>query len=198
MTEPAVPTPEPDTPDTPDVPLPGTEPEAPAEAPEAPETPAELETEDEPATPFQAPETPAEPPAEEATSLRTEKEIEQAFKKLEKVRESVATRVDAILGEDALALVPCPMCVNLAPGFLYPPEVSPLPDEQKAALLALLGFDMPQSYNHHPTYTACPTCDGEGRVETGSKVPGHSVVDCPQCAGKGWASSAPTPIYANN
>src|SRR5512146_2182482 len=62
---------------------------------------------------------PEEPAAQADDEQVSEKEIEQAFKKLGKLREHVANRVGDILGEDAQQLIPCPCCVDIAPGFIW-------------------------------------------------------------------------------
>lgn len=37
-----------------------------------------------------------------------------------------------------------------------------------------------------PTRARCETCDGEGKVYTGSKIPENAVLDCPTCMGRGY------------
>lgn len=59
----------------------------------------------------------------------------------------------------------------------------------------------------HPDIETCPGCMGFGKVLTGSRVEGHTIMDCPTCKGQGWrnkqavterlvtATRAETPIW---
>lgn len=182
--------------DTPDAPA---EPDAP-ETPETPDAPDNQEHPSEPDTPQvdddpdadegdnpegpfgQAEALADDPPQDEAPDA---KEIEKAFKALGKVRELVARRVGDILGDDATQLIPCPTCQDLAPGFVWPPNVAPLSPEAEAGTLLLLGMQKPQDLQPHPNASLCDTCKGKGQVQTPSLVPGYDVVDCPACAATG-------------
>src|SRR5205085_12406135 len=73
--------------------------------------------------------------------------------------------VQKILG-DEVPLVPCETCEGI--GFMPP------------------GSSEPTEYQAHAKYRACPGCDGEGVVKTGSKVSALALTDCPDCAGRGF------------
>ena len=161
----------------------GTEQEA---APE-PDTQPEPDEQPEPDT---QPE-PDEQPEPDTPVALSEKDMERVFKDVERLRKDVAGRVGRIFGDSAGDLMGCPMCAELAPGWLWPPEVAPLPEAQQALVLAALGFAAPASYKPHPSWHRCPACEGQGKVYTGSKVAGYDVVDCPNCTGKGWEGTPP-------
>src|SRR5689334_11191162 len=113
----------PDAPDVPETPEPETQPgEQPIVEPDT-ETPQEA-PQDAPTGPETAPED-----APEAQNLRSEKELEKAYKQLAKLQEDNAGRVSRIMGDDATALIPCPVCSDFAPGFVFPPEIAPPSDD---------------------------------------------------------------------
>lgn len=145
------------------------------------------ETEEEPDGDEEEVEAAAEPTEPEAveTPQMDEKEIAKAFKALDKLREHVARRVDDIMGEDALQLIPCPACQDVAPGYVWPPNIFALSPEAEAGTRLLLGMQQPTDLEPHPAAAICETCNGKGQVQTPSKVPGYDVVDCPTCAATG-------------
>jgi hypothetical protein len=197
MSEPTTePTTEPQTGDVPepDTTEPVTEPDEPEPTPEPVQVPGETDPEQAPAVadPNAPPPDPEAPPAEPApTNAFSEIDMEKAFKDVDRLRKDVAGRVGRIFGDNVGALVECPLCADLAPGWIWSPEVAPLPDEQKARVLVALGFATPKSYKHLPGYETCPTCDGEGSGETGSKRAGYDVVDCPRCKKMGYVITGP-------
>lgn len=174
------------TPDVPDVPD-----EAPDEAPlpdETPDQPDETPDEEQSEQDEEAPETPEAP-------AMSEKELEQAYKKLDKLRETNASRVSSIMGEDALALIVCPACSDVAPGFVWPPEVAPLSEEAELGVRQLLGIGRPRELKRHNSFRTCSGCDGEGFIDTGAKREGYESATCPECSGKGYLSQNEVPTY---
>lgn len=169
-------TPETETPEVP-------EPETPETPDEPEEKPEHIDGDDE------TPEPPAEPePTAEAPAM-DEKAIEKAHRDAEKLRKDVAGRVSRIFGEDVVHMVECPLCSETAPGWLWDPQKVELQDDHLARVLLALGVVGPKRLKHDPYRVTCPTCDGEGQLETGSKVPGMNVIDCETCAKKGWVDS---------
>ena len=126
----------------------------------------------------------AEPTAE--APAMDEKAIEKAHKAAEKLRTDVAGRVGRIFGDDVVHMVECPLCAETAPGWIWNPANVELQDDHLARVLLALGVVGPKRLKHHPFLEACPMCDGEGQLETGSKIPGMNVIDCELCAKKGW------------
>jgi hypothetical protein len=173
---------------------PGTEP---GETPTGPETDEELaeaaaadegeQEEPSDAEPQDAADT-AEP---EQAPIRTEKELEKAYKAIAKLREQNAARLGTIMGDDALALVECPLCSHFAPGFMFPPDVAPIPDENAKIVKGLLGVPEPRASKRAPGVIRCDQCDGNGWCLTDSLVPNYTETQCSKCAGKGWTGAQP-------
>lgn len=177
--------------------------ETPSEEPQETPVPDETPNPDaEPAEPIEGPDEPAEPepePSAQAPAM-DEKAIEKAHRETERLRKDVAGRVGRIFGEDVVHMVECPLCAETAPGWIWNPQQVELQDEHLAKVLLALGVVGPKKLRHHPTIDTCPTCGGEGQLETGSKVPGMNVIDCSTCGKKGWVDAAqamPTVTYAN-
>lgn len=176
-----------------------TEPVAPAE-PEPEEIEAD-EPDDEPDDePGDEPEPePVEDAPETATTPRDEKEAEVLRGKVDAEDARHAKRVSDLFGEDAPHLLQCPMCAHLTAGFLFPPNVMPIPDEQLSLVRALLGMPDVSTFEESQTTETCADCKGLGRVKSGSNVPGYDVIDCQRCASKGWVNkSAPAPAATGN
>lgn len=172
------------------------EPEITFEAPEPleePDEPAgdplEEETGDEPADPGE--QTEGEPDQEpEAPAGKTEAEWDKVFKAVDKLRKDNAGRVGRIFEESANELMDCPLCLNVAPGYLWPPDVAPLDEQQVTAIRMLLNMPVATDYKQSEAFESCPKCDGLGRVRTGSKVQNHEIAECPRCFAKGYVSTS--------
>lgn len=163
-------------------PEPGTEP---APEPAEPTEPAEPSEPSEPPTEGEPPANPAESEPETVVQGPTEAEIEKVGKQLEALRKHVARKVGDIFGEDAVALIPCPLCGDDAPGHVWMQIPGEVKDEAMARVHAWLGIASPVELEAHPNAELCPTCKGKGQVRTPSQVPGYDVVDCPNCAATG-------------
>ena len=120
-----------------------------------------------------------------APAALDDREIERRLKALDREATRHAARVTDIMGEDALTLVPCPMCVGFAPGFMFPWSVE---DEQRAAVLAAIGMGPVGELAHDPEARACDLCLGLGELLTGSRVDSQVTRPCPKCTAKGWTS----------
>jgi hypothetical protein len=171
------------------------EPEITFEAPEPleePDEPAgdplEEETGDEPADPGE--QTEEEPDQEpEAPAGKTEAEWDKVFKAVDKLRKDNAGRVGRIFEESANELMDCPLCLNVAPGYLWPPDVAALDEQQVTAIRMLLNMPVATDYKQAEDFMPCPKCDGNGRVRTGSKVQNYEIAECPRCFAKGYIPS---------
>lgn len=177
-----------------------TEQDVPFEEPAAPVEPSEdEEAADEEAQPEGEPaegEQPTEEEAQAEADAVSEKEIEKRFKALEKLRTDHAGRVSKLLQDDAVFVEACPMCADLAPGWLWKSEAAPLAPETEANVRLRLGMNVRGQFKAHPHAKLCETCDGLGSVETPSKVPGYDVVDCPDCAATGRLLEPTAPTFA--
>jgi hypothetical protein len=130
-------------------------------------------------------ETPPEPepePEPEPAPL-SEKEIEAMMKALDKEATSHTARVSKLLGEEALALIPCAMCMPNVQGFYFPGS---LDDEKRAAIMAALGVVDGEDLETDAGTKMCDYCKGHGETITGSKVANQVTRVCPECMGNGW------------
>jgi len=138
--------------------------------------------------------TPAEQePEPEASAPKSEADVEKATKALTREATAHANRITKIMGEDALSLVPCELCWPLAPGFHFPPEMAPLDDDQKAAVLAAIGMgeDAAPPLRDAEGVRMCDRCDGYGQLRYPTRNEHVKTQMCPACAGQGYKESAP-------
>ncbi len=185
MTEPL----EPDQPTQPEA-LPDVEPVGPEQPDESPEQPdektdaeeADESTEGEPSTD----EPPAEGEGQQQQALYLDKERQE---KVHKSFETYARAVGKHYEEDANGLQRCPLCPDNFPGFVLPEDAGLMPQAIKDAVQLFLGVPRAANYQTDATKPACDTCQGLGKVKTGSKVPGQDILMCATCSGKGWVGA---------
>lgn len=146
-----------------------------------PETEPEDEPEAEPETPEDEPGAAAEPAAGE-----TEQELEAKRRKLATSALTWRNRVSAVLGEEALFLVPCELCEPDIPGFHFPAELMQPASELHARLLDVLKTPRAPDFNQAGDVSMCTACDGWGSVKTGSRKAGQETKACPSCRGFGY------------
>ena len=123
---------------------------------------------------------------------------------MEKFYKSLGTRTTTFnnwlsgeLGEGANDLLPCPLCADGIMGHIYPPEwITPTSDLQ-ARLIEVLKTPIAPEYWPAPNVRKCGTCDGWGKVASGSRVAGKTLVLCPQCRGNGFQGDALMPAADN-
>lgn len=156
--------------------------------PVPPNLPPEGEPEPEP-TPEPEPEpTPAAPPSDV--------DMEARYRKVEQAARSYANRVSAIFEEQALDLLPCPLCsIGGTPAFLNKHDAGRIPPPVADAVKVFLGFATEQDYEADPEVHECDTCKGKGVTFTGSKVPGNETRPCARCQGYGYV---PPPTAGTN
>lgn len=159
----------------------------PTPEPEPPGDDDETHKPEEPAAPAPAPE--PEP------QLVSEREIEQAFEKLDREAKRHRGRLDEILAEAALTLVPCPLCQENLAGWYWPEQLNA--EHAQAVIDALTGF-APDEYKSAAYARECEACGGLGSILTGSRVPERRTMPCRSCAGFGYltqdgAPPAPAP-----
>lgn len=129
-------------------------------------------------------------PAASTAGLRTDKELERAYKAIAKLRETVASRLGQIMDGDEVGLIECPLCASFAPGWLWPPDVVPLDADAVHKTRAVLGMPDVSGYKTSTAYVMCDVCDGLGSVLTGSKVPGREAANCPKCGTNGYVMTS--------
>lgn len=125
------------------------------------------------------------------------KALEKMGKRLDTLRAHVKSRVADILGDGADDLIQCPTCTTVAPGWLFPPTLEPLDEEQESGMRALLGIAAERDLKHDPATQTCETCDGEGAVMTGSKREGYKTRECKTCASTGYVTTGETVVGGN-
>lgn len=114
---------------------------------------------------------------------------EKRAKQLEGLNKHVTRRLGEIFGDDAVDLVPCPVCAYWSmPGWIPPVE---LPDEVRAIMQHLLGQHAASDYKRDNYSHICEECYGLGETRSGSKKPGYELVVCIPCGGKGWVAVGP-------
>jgi hypothetical protein len=154
------------------------EPDEPVEAPEP--TPDEDEDADEP----------HEVTEQQAVAFDHMSEGEQAkiLDKLDREADRHTKRLQEILLEDALMLLPCELCNPRHAGWVDLKQIS---DEVKQRVRVMIGDREPVKREHDRYSRRCEACNGEGEVETGSKVSGQSNLPCIDCGSKGWVPVGP-------
>lgn len=126
---------------------------------------------------------PAEPPSE--------RQLEEAFRKLDAEAARHGKRVAEIMGDDFGELDNCPCC-QIA-GYVFPFMPGTEQDEERrAAVLAYLGQGEPD-YPEAPDTDACDECDATGRVKTRSRNPEHLTKLCRKCGGTGFVAKLEQP-----
>jgi hypothetical protein len=125
----------------------------------------------------------------------TQAEAEARFTKADKSFGGYAKRVTDLWGDDAVHLLPVSISPSAPAGFIDVRDAGRVPDEMKAPIMEFFGLARPLDYSPDPQTETCPTCSGEGKTATGSKVPGNESRKCPTCNGYGYI---PPPTAATN
>lgn len=161
-----------------------TEPETPATAPEpeVPDAPEPDENDDD--DDDDEPEAQVAPePQPSGISLD---EREKRSRKIEQSFQTYAASVARNHPEYESDLIPCLLCPPAHPGFLNIHDAGRVPREVTDAVQAFLGFAREIDYAPAPDTRTCGTCNGEGKVDSGSHVPEHRTRTCPTCIGYGY------------
>lgn len=131
-----------------------------------------------------------EPQASQEPAGPTEEQVQKILDRIEK-RGDTYTRAVLELAEEAeQPIVRCPVCIPFVPGFVFDPGVVPLSEVQEQGARLLLGQGIGPDYRQAPNSETCPTCNGWGKVKTGSRVDGKGLIVCAECAGRGFIGEA--------
>lgn len=133
--------------------------------------------------------TPEEQPAPELAPAvpATDMAAEEVFRKLEAAGKAHRTKVTNILSEESYGLVDCPLCiVSAVPGMVNVADAGALHPDHANLVKHYLGISREVEYAQDSETAECPVCRGEGKTQTGSKVPQFATHDCPQCRGFGF------------
>jgi hypothetical protein len=153
-----------------------------ADVPEPDQPGPEEEAEEEAAEAEQAAEQPAESEPEQAAQ---QAEWERRYARSERAFNSYLKKVSEIYADDAVNLIPVSISPSAPPGFIYTHDAGRVPDDVKAPILEFFGIATQKDYKPDPETRTCPTCDGEGKTTTGSKVASFATRACPTCGGRG-------------
>jgi hypothetical protein len=135
-----------------------------------------------------------EPEPQEASAPMSEKEIEKALKAVERAGTTYRGAVSRALKEDAQALLPCPRCNAPVAGMVFPPEMAPVDDETRAAVLASIGEGASAAppLREAEGVVMCDRCDGWGELTYPTRREHTKTQPCPACTGAGY-KLAPEP-----
>ena len=176
---------------------PATEPDEDAETDDNPDgdEPAE-----EPSEPSEDPAEPVEPEQKGPRPPQTEAEMEARVSSWERERERHMRELrkrDEYRYENSSV---CPICQGH--GLMDTPQNEADAAMMRQSILALVGGTTAEELRPHPTFHRCETCDGQGKVYTGSQVPDQASLNCPDCngqghtGGKGNVTALPLPAAA--
>ena len=127
------------------------------------------------------------------SALLSERDLEKRGQKIDAENVRHAKRLGEIMGDDAADLDMCPMCSDDIAGFIYAPGKAPLSDEAIARVRMAIGMPVYDTLVQPPWAQACGDCQGQGKVKTGSVVPGKETTDCPTCGANGWINTRRRP-----
>lgn len=119
----------------------------------------------------------------------TEQALEKLHTQIGNANKAHAAKIARIMGDDAQALIPCPVCTDFVAGAIFPPEVAPIPPVVQDRMKELLGFNAWEDTPHADWAQQCPDCKGHGEVKTGSFVLGKETTRCLNCGGDGWKNT---------
>jgi hypothetical protein len=119
----------------------------------------------------------------EQPQAMSEKDIEAAFRKLDREADRHRKRVSEIMGDEFGVLLACPLCDAVNPGYVLPTPDVP---QRFPAVREFMGDSQPRELKHDQNISRCQVCDGWGTVESGSRVQGQTELACTECGGKGW------------
>jgi rubrerythrin len=120
---------------------------------------------------------------QEPEAIRSEKDIEKAFKKVQAENTRHSNRISEIMGEDAQALLPCELCSHFIHGFRL---AVPIPPEIAERVLEAVGYAQLGKMKHSPYHEKCPTCDGMGEYLSWSMRADQRTLVCEDCRATGW------------
>jgi hypothetical protein len=126
-----------------------------------------------------------EPAAEPEAQGLSPADWEKRFQKSDRAFDTYTRAISKIWEDDAVDLLPVVVSPSAPPGFLNKHDAGRVPDEVKTPILEFFGIAREKNYRPDPETHTCPTCDGEGKTETGSKVASFATRACPTCGGRG-------------
>lgn len=151
------------------------------------QTPIQEPSEDETGDEEEADEEESTPEVGGLSAAVTPEEMEERFDKVSRSFKTYQSSIDRNLEEHALDLLPCPLCFGTPhPAFVNKHDLGRVPEEVVSNVRMFIGDKTQSDYPAHPTVHTCDVCQGLGKVQTGSRVPEHAQVVCPNCKGYGY------------
>lgn len=133
-----------------------------------------------------------EPEAETESAGPSQKDIEQMFGRIERSYKTYDAAVKRNLDDQAEDWLGCPLCAGGAiPGFFNRHDIGNIPEAVEANVRMVLGLATEKQYPHSGRHDTCVDCEGLGKVSTGSRVPEHAHIICPNCRGYGYMPPPP-------
>ena len=169
-----------------------------ATQPVEPQQPDTDDGEPEPGNPDQEPEEePIEPeeepePEPAPSGKLTPEQLDKGFKAVDRRQESYTKFVTDFAAEADQPLARCPVCLPNVPGFVFDPAQVPWAEYQAEAARFILGKPPIGEYPLDTQAATCTTCEGYGKVRSGSKVHDQEVLKCLNCNGRGWVGPRAT------
>lgn len=119
---------------------------------------------------------------------QTEAEMERRAKAWDRARDRHMTAAQTADEYRYSISAVCPLCDGH--GLMYTPQTPEEAAQMRGFILGLVGEATPEEFHDHPKYHRCDTCDGYGKVRTGSRVAGQEALNCPDCNGQGHTGGA--------
>ena len=162
--------------------------ETPAETPqETPQEPTEPAPDETPDTTPDEPTEPQEPPSEPTSAPPpTPEALEKRTRSAEQRYTRYAKGIEELYEGTEVRLVGCPLCPDQHKGFVDLNFAGRIPEDVAENVKYYLGMARPIEYRPSRRYHTCEECDGEGKVQTGSHVPGKDTIGCEVCNGRGF------------
>lgn len=132
----------------------------------------------------------AEPEPEAAPAY----DDDEVSRKLARKVKNYTSGLVEILGADLGGFAPCALCDGFPPGLVPPVQ---LDEEKKARVRVAIGLPALANYKQDRRFNACSTCEGLGRILTGSSVQGQEVATCEDCSGRGFMRIDGKPLVTN-
>lgn len=128
-----------------------------------------------------------EPEPEPSDTGLSPEELEKRFGKVDASFKTYTNAVSRNLEEYSLDLIGCPLCSPTPhPAFINKHDMGRIPADVADNVKLVLGLKREEEYPPHPGVSRCATCAGLGKVQTGSLVPDHAKIVCPNCKGYGY------------
>jgi hypothetical protein len=131
---------------------------------------------------------PVEPEPEPEPEARSETDIEMEKRAAagEKKSRSNEKALRSIFDAESEYLFRCPLCPDQHAGLIDIRFAGMLPDENAEAVLSYVRGAEQVRYKQASNVSECPSCDGNGKVLSGSKVAGKDLIVCVSCKGFGF------------